>query len=142
MAEDTAMIPLRNALADLVKTDFPLDALLQGRKVFAGLAPKNSALAYLSIGQVLIDRADGYHNGQVGRFHKRRLTAWALSEETAEEIVTRLITLLDGQLFTIAGHTMQHAALDIVGGPTPDDLGKAYGMFCDWSVRTMSGAAV
>ncbi len=137
----TAMIPLRNALAALVSADLDLATMLAGRKVYAGLATQGASLAYLVIGQVLRDTDGSYANGQAGRLHKRRLSVWARTSWTCEEIMARLIVLLDNQRLTVAGHTIQTAALDVVFGPVVEDGGAAWGLHADWSVRTLAAAA-
>lgn len=136
---ETPIIALRNAVATLVSEDATLDALLSGRKVYALAVPTGSSLNYVVIGPVVLDETGGYY-AQPGRRHRRRLSCWARSPWTAEEIYARLVTLLDRQLLPLTGHTMQTASLTVAAGPIEDTDRKAWGLHADWSVDTLETA--
>lgn len=135
---DTAMVPLRESLASLIETDSELGNFLNGRKVYAATVPVNSSLGYVVVGQIMGDTDASYYQ-QPGRRHKRRLTAWAQYPWTAEQIMARLIQLLDRRLLTVDGHQMQSAQIDIVAGPVESVDKKAWGLHADWTVTTLAG---
>lgn len=132
----TAIVPLRDALVDLLVADGELDGFLNGRKVYAGKAPEKSEFAYLVIGPVVVDAAWGYFQ-QPGRRHRRRLAVWARTSWTAEEIYTRLVTLLQGQRLTVDGHAMQSGGLEFIAGPVEDVDRKVWAVYADWIVETL-----
>jgi hypothetical protein len=132
----TALIELRDALGNLLGNDPTLDAMLSGRKVYALQA--TGSLNYIVIGPTIIDRPGGHFN-QRGRYHRRRLTGWARSTETAENIYARLVALLDDKILSLDGHAMEHSTLSFLAGPREDTDRKAWGVDAEWTVSTLEG---
>lgn len=135
------MIVLRTALADTIKADLDLSNLLSDKKVYAGEAIQGNALPYVVIGQILRDADASYLNGHEARGHVRRLTVWAKTPWTCEDLMVRLIRLLDHTLLTVAGHVMQSASLSVVFGPHPSEKDDSWGLTADWTVKTVKAAA-
>lgn len=136
----TAVVELREALASLFAGDSATGGmadLTTAPHVYALQARPGASPSYAIIGPVPVDTDASYLNGQSGRRHKRRLTFWARSPGLAEAMYARAVTLLDKQLFTIEGHTMQSASLDMNSGPVQDEDKKLWGVYADWTVRTM-----
>jgi hypothetical protein len=135
----TAISELRVALATILADDPGLDALLSGRKVYLFQAPVGVALNYVVVGQPIVDTTDPYY-GQGARRHRRRLTAWARTAWTAEDIYARMVVILDGVLLSLdGGHTMQRSSLSYLAGPIEDEDRKAWGVTADWLVKTREG---
>lgn len=137
---ETAVVELREALHDAFLADPTMLDFLSPPGVYAGEATPTASLNYVVLGEVLRDADASYLNGQDGRAHQRRLSFWARTLTTAELMYKRAVTLLDGILLTVDGHTMQGARLEFEAGPVQvKDARKTpcWGVHARWTVKTL-----
>jgi hypothetical protein len=141
----TAVIDIQLMLEQVIQSDGVLDGLLSGKKVYAGIAPKNSALPYVMLGQTgETPEGAGYYR-QPGHFGTENLHCWARTKDTAQQIFARLYELLGDQRPVLANHRIMRGTLEYVddgeGPPTPD--GKSSNTWQVWAryrVRSLVGA--
>lgn len=138
----TAVIGIREMLAELIESDEEgLNALLSGKKVYAGKALPNSPLNYIVLGQTTeTPEGAGYyrHPGHLGTAN---LHCWARTLWTAQQIFARLAELLDQQRPVVSGHTVMRGVLDYVTDAPGDPEGKTWQVIARYRVRSLVQAA-
>ncbi|MBA2458997.1 MAG: DUF3168 domain-containing protein [Gemmatimonadales bacterium] len=132
-------VPVWDALVALVIAAAPPapSGLLNADRIYRdGEVPETAALGYILIGSAIQPRG-GFYNGQRGRTDQLyRLHCWSTTPTNAERIAAWLTALLDGQLLTLAGHTMWTSRITSFGHQADTDR-TAYQVVLNWDVSTL-----
>lgn len=132
----TAVIAVREMLADAIGYDGVLGTLLSGKKVYVGRVPPNSALSYIVLGQTTeTPEGAGYYR-RAGHLGTETLHCWAKTKWTAQQIFARLSDLLDSQRPILSGHTVMRGVLEYVLDADGED-GKSWQVVARYRVRSL-----
>jgi hypothetical protein len=135
----TAVITVREMLADLIKYDGVLGGLLSDPKVVVGKAKPNTALPYVVLGATTeTPEGAGYYN-RSGHLGTETLHCWAKTKWTAQQIFARLSDLLDAQRPIVSGHVVMRGVLEYVTDGEDQD-GKAWQVVARYRIRSLVGA--
>lgn len=140
----TAVISVREMLADRLKTDTQLIVLLSGPKLFVGRVPPNTSLPYIELGQTTeTPLGAGYFHRQ-GHAGTETIHCWARTKWTAQQMFARLSDLLDAQRITLAGHVMVTGVLEYVtdqaGELSPTGEPKSWQVIARYRIRSLVAA--
>lgn len=137
---ETALDEIHKLLVKTIKEDPQLMQILVEKKVHTGEVPSGARAPYVVIGAIAQDtgRGAGYYKRD-GRRHRRRITAWGGSIDTAQTIYKRLVQIL-GTRLPLNGHTMVSGSFDFLAGPRQDPKTKYWGIDSEYAVRSLVGA--
>ncbi len=140
----TAVISVREMLADRLKTDAALLGLLSGPKVFVGKVPSNTSLPYVELGQTTeTPEGAGYYH-RPGHAGTESIHCWARTKWTAQQIFARLSDLLDAQRPVVVGHVVVKGVLEYVtdtaGELSPSGDPKSWQVVARYRIRSLVAA--
>lgn len=110
----SAVVTVREMLADAINLDSGLALFLSGRKVYSGEAPEGAALNYIVLGQTTETPLGAGYYGRGGHAGTEQIMCWARSKPTAQEIFAAVVTLLDGQRPVLSGHQVVKGTVEYV----------------------------
>jgi uncharacterized protein DUF3168 len=140
----TAVISVREMLADVIKYDSILSSVLSDPKVRLGFAKPNSALPYVVLGQTTeTPEGAGYYR-RPGHLGTEAIHCWAKSRQGAQQIFARLSELLDAQRPIMSGHVVMKGVLEYVtdqpGEQTASGDVQSWQVIARYRVRSLVGA--